>query len=212
RIHGLADVLGTVERDDLDEHEIRVDVDDGTVGGEAVLHVRGSLSGFPVDRLGRAVSPLDGLVEYLVPAYPGGIGEYRPVPAGNDLAGRDLDVRLAVRGERARVPGNPVDQITTHRVTGGPNGPAGHISLSGGRGGTTITDAGVHRLHGHSLQSQFGTHDLLHHGDKSLTDLAARAPHGRAEFSCHDPQRDPRGRVVVESLGETDVLDADGVA
>src|SRR5699024_3082970 len=155
RIHGLADVLGTVERDDLDEPEIRVDVDDGTVGGEAVLHVRGSLSGFPVDRLGRAVSPLDGLVEYLVTEYLCGIGEYRPVPAGNGLAGRDLDVRLAVRGERARVPGNPVDQITTHRVTGGPNGPAGHISLSGGRGGTTITDAGVHRLHGHSLQSQF---------------------------------------------------------
>src|SRR5699024_4189635 len=115
----------------------------GTVRGEAVLHVRGSLSGFVVDRLGRPMAPLDGLVEHVVPEHLCRIGEYRAVPAGHDLAGRDLDVRLGVGGERARVLDDSVDQITTYRVASGSDGTAGHVGLSGGRGGTTVADAGV---------------------------------------------------------------------
>ena len=62
----LPDVLDAVQLDDLDQAEFGVHVDDRAVRGERVLHVREALAGLRVERLGRPVPPLDGLLDDLV--------------------------------------------------------------------------------------------------------------------------------------------------
>lgn len=60
--------------------------------------------------------------------------------------------------------------------------------------------------------AEFGTGDLGVHGDAALPDLGHRGVHGRDGFAADDLHADPGGGVVVEALGEADVLQADRVA
>src|SRR5699024_6374302 len=88
----------------------------------------------------------------------------------------------------------------------------GYIGLPRCRCGTAVADTGVDRLHGYPLQSEFGPHDLLHHGDQTLANLTASTLHSRTEFPGNHPKGDTCGRIVVEPFGEADVLDTDRVA
>ena len=60
----------------MHQAEFDVHVDHGAVGGEAVLDVRVALPGNGIERLGRAVPPLDGLVDHLVAGV-----SVRPLPS-----------------------------------------------------------------------------------------------------------------------------------
>ena len=66
RVDRPADVLGAGQLDHLDQAELDVDVDDGPVRREGVLHVRVALPGLGVDRVGRPVPPLDGVLDRVV--------------------------------------------------------------------------------------------------------------------------------------------------
>ena len=96
RVDRLADVLGACQLDHLDQAELDVDVDHRAVRGEGVLHVRVALAGLRVDRVGRPVPPLDGLLDGVVAEHLGQAGEHLAAPA-DDLAA----VQPQVRGRAA---------------------------------------------------------------------------------------------------------------
>lgn len=60
--------------------------------------------------------------------------------------------------------------------------------------------------------AQLGAGDLRVDGHTALSDLRHRRVHGDDGAAADGLQADPGGGVVVEALGEADVLDADGVA
>src|SRR5690606_32150189 len=64
----------------------------------------------------------------------------------------------------------------------------------------------------HLADAQLGAGDLGVDGDPALADLRHRGVHGGDRFAADHLHADPGGGVVVEALGEADVLDADRVA
>ena len=57
--------------------------------------------------------------------------------------------------------------------------------------------------------AQLGAGDLRLHGDQALADLGRGGVHQHRRLAADHLQPHPRGGVVVEALGEADVLDAD---
>ena len=64
----------------------------------------------------------------------------------------------------------------------------------------------------HLRDAQLGAGDLRVDGDTALADLRHGRVHGGHRLAADDLHADLGGGVVVEALGEADVLDADGVA
>ena len=62
------------------------------------------------------------------------------------------------------------------------------------------------------LDAELGPRDLRLQRDQALADLGRGGVHGGDRLAADDLQPDPGGRVVVEALGEADVLDAHAVA
>src|SRR5690606_32407799 len=62
------------------------------------------------------------------------------------------------------------------------------------------------RRHDDPVDTQLGAHDLLLDGDQALPDLGGGGLHGGDRLAAGDLQPHPGGRVVVEALGEPDVL------
>ena len=79
RVQGLADVLRGGDLHDLHQAQFHVDVDGGPVRGERVLHVRVALPGTRVERGGRPVPPLHGLLDRLVAQYVHQVSDHGPV-------------------------------------------------------------------------------------------------------------------------------------
>ena len=71
---------------------------------------------------------------------------------------------------------------------------------------------GVGRVDGHLGDAQLGAGDLRVDGDAALADLRHGGVDGGDGLAADDLHAHPGGRVVVEALGEADVLDADRVA
>src|SRR3712207_1800077 len=63
-----------------------------------------------------------------------------------------------------------------------------------------------------ALDADLGAGDLLLDRDQPLADLRRRGVHGGDRLAADHLQTHARGRVVVEALGEADVLVGDGVA
>ena len=61
-------------------------------------------------------------------------------------------------------------------------------------------------MHEHPLHAELGAADLLLDGHQPLADLDRRGVHGRGRLAGHDLEPHPGRRVVVEALGEGDVV------
>ena len=96
-----------------------------------------------------------------------------------------------------------------HRLARGLDRAAGHVGLARGRGRAGRADARVGGEHRDALDAELGARDLRLHRDEALADLGRRGVDLDERLAAVDRQAHARGRVVVEALGEADVLEAD---
>ena len=157
--------------------------------------------------VGGPVPPLHGLLDRVVPEHLGQAGEH--------LAGRPDDllaVQPQVRGRPAERQRRPLQDGGPHGLAGRLHRAPGHVGLPGRRRRAAGADGGVLRVDDDPLDPELGAADLLLDGDQALADLGGGGVHGRDRLAAGHLQPHPRGRVVVEALGEADVLVGDGVA
>ena len=106
----------------------------------------------------------------------------------------------------------PGEDEGAHALTSGLDRAAGDVRLAGGRARPGGADLGVLGRDDHLLDPELGAADLLLDGDQSLADLGRGGVDGGHRAAVDDRQPDPRRGVVVEALGERDVLVGDRVA
>lgn len=105
-----------------------------------------------------------------------------------------------------------LQDLLAHQLTGILDGAAGDVRLTGRGRRTGRAHLGVGGVDGHLRDTELGAGDLGVHGDAALADLGHRGVHGGDGLAADDLHAHLGGRVVVEALGEADVLDADRVA
>ena len=128
RVDRLADVLRGRELHDLQQAELCVDVDNGAVRGERVLHVGVGLARLRVERKRLARVELAGLVDDLV-AEQRRERHHQLARAGDDVL--VLDVQAAGGPKLGAGHG---DDAFAHRIAGGLHRAAGDVCLPrGGR-------------------------------------------------------------------------------
>ena len=103
-------------------------------------------------------------------------------------------------------------ELLAHRAARRLDRAARHLRLARGGGRAGRADLRVRGQHQHVLHAQLRARDLRHHGHEPLADLRGSGVDLNERFTSGRRQPHPRGRVVVEALGEADVLEPDGVA
>src|SRR3954471_14502056 len=193
RVHRAADLLRRRELDDAHESELAVDVDDRAVRGERELQVRVALA-VRVERVRLAVVPLDRLLDR--------VGAEDLGQAGHDVGDR---VRLD-----ARALGREREQPLADRLARGLHRAAADVGLARGGARTGRGYARIRLQHRDALDAELGARDLRLYGDDALADLGRGGVDLDERALGVNRQADAGGRVVVEALGEADVLEADG--
>ena len=145
--------------------------------------------------------PFDGLVDDLVTQQVRQLTE-------DSLCRRDH--LAAVQPQIGHGPAEPAlddgQRALPHLLARGLDRAAGDVGLPGRGRRPAAAHLGVLGRRDDLVDAELGTHDLLLDGDQSLADLGRRGVHGRGHGPGQHLELDPGRGVVVEALGEPDVL------
>src|SRR6185437_11785660 len=123
-------------------------------------HVGEPPAGLRVDRLGRAVVPLDGLLDDLVAEQVGQVAD--------DAVGLRYHLAAVEPQVRHQAPDpllDDVERAVTHLLTGRLDRAAGDVRLPGSRRRSAAADTGVLGVDDDAVHAELGARDLLLDGD-----------------------------------------------
>ena len=170
RVERASDVLHRRDLDHPDEPELAVDVDDRSMGGVGEGHVRVALARLGIERAGRSMVVLEGLLDRRLAEQLGEADARRAVHAPHLAAGQ---LELAVAELRRR----ELEHAVADGVARELHRAAGHPGLARGRRRAGRADGGVRGHDDDALHAELGARDLTLDRHEALSDLGGRRVH-----------------------------------
>ena len=173
---------------------------------EGELHVRLRLTGLGVEVLGAPRMKHSSLLDHRV-AEKGRQRHDRLAVGSDDLVVVDPQPARRVQLRLCQLQNSFANGLGSRL-----DGSAGDVGLARGGRGAGGADIRVGVQHDDIVDPELGAGDLGLHRDHALPHLGRRRVNLDARAPVDDGEADPRRRVVVESFGVADVLEADGVS